>query len=487
MRTDMLIDGRWVAAAGGARFDSHDPSTAAVIATVPRGSAADADLAVRAASRAFEEGSWAFGDPKVRAAYLTRVAEAVRTHRNALAELETLNCGKTIAEARYDVDEVAATFDYYAGSASRISGEIPPISQNALSLVVREPVGVCALITAWNYPLLLAAWKIAPALAAGCTIVVKPAEQTSLSTLMLAELMLEAGLPAGVMNVVTGFGAEVGQALVDHPLVDKISFTGSAAVGRSIMASASKTLKRVTLELGGKSPNIVFADAPFAQAVVGTCNGIFGNQGEICSAGSRVLVERSIHDRFVAALIEQARTIRLGCGRDDNVDMGPLVSAAQQKRVQGYIDIGEAEGARIAWQGTAPGGSAAGYFVPPVIFTDVKPDMRIAREEIFGPVMAVMPFDTPEQAIAMANDSEYGLAAALWSSDVTKALRIARRIRAGTVWINDAQISPVEAVWGGFKQSGIGRELGPHGVDAYLETKQIYLNLADRTAGQTAA
>jgi betaine-aldehyde dehydrogenase len=487
MRTQMLIGGQWAEACDGSSFETFDPASGEIIAKLPRAGAADADAAVQAAARVFAHGDWSFGDPKARAALLHRVATGIRARRDELAELETRNCGKPLAEACYDIDEVAATFDYYAGSATKISGDIPSISQHALSLVVREPVGVCALITAWNYPLLLAAWKIAPALAAGCTAVVKPAEQTSLSTLLLAEIMVDAGLPTGVLNVITGFGAEAGQALVDHPLVDKISFTGSAAVGRSIMASASKTLKRVTLELGGKSPNIVFADAPFEQAVAGTCTGIFGNQGEICSAGSRVLVERSLHDRLVAAMVENAAALRLGPGRRDDVTMGPVVSAAQQARVQSYIDIGESEGARVAYRGPVPDDAGSGYFVPPVIFTDVDPAMRIAREEIFGPVMAVIPFDDVEHAIRLANDSEYGLAAALWTRDVTKALRVARRIRAGTIWINDAQISPVEAVWGGFKQSGIGRELGPYGLEGYLELKQVYLNLDEKSAGQSAA
>jgi betaine-aldehyde dehydrogenase len=486
MRDQMFIGGAWTAAAAGECFDTFNPADGSVLARVPRGRAADADRAIKAARRAFDEGSWSFGDPKVRAAFLLRVAAGVRAKRLELAALETQNCGKPIADARYDVDEVATTFEYYAGAATKISGDVPSIGPDALSMVVREPVGVCALITAWNYPLLLAAWKTAPSLAAGCTVIVKPAEQTSLSTLMLAEIIVAAGVPDGVFNVVTGLGPEIGQALVDHPDVDKVSFTGSGPVGKGIMASAAATLKRVTLELGGKSPNIFFADAPFDQAVAGTCAGIFGNQGEICSAGSRVLVQRSIMDRAMAAFVANASNLRLGDGRGADVTMGPLVSARQRERVQSYIDIGIAEGARVAYRGDMPRDDKGGYFVPPVIFADVDPGMRIAREEIFGPVMSVIPFDTVDEAIALANDSEYGLAAALWTSDVTMALRAARRIRAGMVWINESQISPIEAVWGGFKQSGIGRELGPHGLSSYLETKQIYVNLTDRTAGQSA-
>lgn len=476
----MFIDGRWVASAGSAAIDVVNPVDGSMLGRVPRAGLADVDLAVRAARQAFDAGPWPGLDPRERARLLFRLAAGIRERAEELAHVETQNSGKPLADARAEVEEVAATFDYYAGWVTKLSGDIPPVSGGALSLVVREPVGVCGLITAWNYPLVLAAWKIAPALAAGCTVVVKPAEQTPLTTLLLAEIAAAAGLPAGVLNVITGFGPEAGAPLVEHPLVDKISFTGSRDVGTDVMRRAAGTLKRVTLELGGKSPNIVFADAPFARAVAGTCAGIFGNQGEICSAGSRVLVERRIYDDAVEAFVENARRIRVGNGLDPGVSMGPLVSRAQQERVMGYIATGHREGAKLAFGGETPRELAAsGYFVAPTIFVDVDPGMRIAREEIFGPVMAVIPFDGPEEAVQLANRTEYGLAAAIWTADTAKGLRVARSIRAGTVWINDTQVSSLEAVWGGFKQSGIGRELGRYALDAYLEYKQIYINLQD--------
>jgi acyl-CoA reductase-like NAD-dependent aldehyde dehydrogenase len=324
--------------------------------------------------------------------------------------------------------------------------------------------------------------------AAGCTAILKPAEQTPLSALELAALAEEAGVPPGALSVLTGDGA-TGAALVRHPAVDKVSFTGSRDVGVEVMRSAAATLKRVTLELGGKSPNIVFADAPFEQAMAGTAAGIFGNQGEICSAGSRVLVERSIYDEALQALVDAGAGLRLGHGLDPATTMGPLVTREQQERVQRYVAVGEEEGAKVALRGDPPtdGGLERGFFVAPTIFYDVGDDMRIAQEEIFGPVMAVIPYAGEEELVRLANGTEYGLAAAIWTRDVTRALRTARAVRAGTVWINDAQISPPESLWGGFKQSGLGRELGPYGLEAYLESKQIYINLATESAGQRAS
>jgi betaine-aldehyde dehydrogenase len=481
----MFVDGQWTEGLEAEHFDSVNPATEEILATLPRARSADIDRAVISARRAFDDGTWVRLDPKKRARFLFAMAAEIRARREEFACAETLDCGKTLAEARYDVDEAAATFEYYGGWTTKIDGDIPPIGDQAMSLIVREPVGVCGLITAWNYPLLLASWKIAPALAAGCTVVVKPAEQTPLTTLMLGQVAQAIGLPSGVLNIVTGFGIEAGAPLVEHPDVDKISFTGSRLVGIDIMKRAAGTLKRLTLELGGKSPNIVFADAPFEQAIAGTCAGIFGNQGQICSAGSRVLVERSIYDAALAAFVETARALVMGDGLNPDVTLGPLVSDQQRRRVQSYIDIGQQEGARLAFSGSAKE-HPKGWFVPPTIFADVDPSMRIAREEIFGPVMAVIPFDTVDDAIRIANDTEYGLAAALWTTDMRKALRVGRVVRAGTVWINDAQISPSEAIWGGFKQSGFGRELGRYGLDAYLERKQIYINLEDKTAGQKA-
>jgi acyl-CoA reductase-like NAD-dependent aldehyde dehydrogenase len=479
----MFVDGAWVEASDGRTFDSLDPATGDVLARVPRGGADDVDRAVTAARRAFDDGTWgAAVAERERSRILLRMAGLVRERFDELVELEVRDCGKPLADARGDIDEVAFMFEYYAGWATKISGDIPPVGPDAMSLVVKEPLGVCGLIVPWNYPMLMAAQKVAPALAAGCTVVLKPAEQTPLTALRMAEIAEEAGVPAGVFNVVTGYGPEAGEPMLTHPGVDKISFTGSRDVGVHIQRTCAAQLKRVTLELGGKSPNIVFADADMDAAIAGTCAGVFGNQGEVCSAGSRVFVERSIYDETLEAMSVQAATIRLGSGLDPDTTMGPLVSAAQRDRVLEYVDIGLSEGANLAFRGEAPTDPAlaGGYFVPPAIFEASSNHLRIAREEIFGPVMTVIAFSDVDEVVRLSNDTEYGLAAAIWTRDITKALRTAKAVRAGVVWINDSQPAPSEALWGGYKQSGIGRELGPYALDAYLETKQIYINLENR-------
>jgi len=407
------------------------------------------------------------------------MSDIVRERRDELAEIEVLDCGKPLADARGDIDEVAFMFEYYAGWATKIAGDIPPVGTDAMSLVVREPVGVCGLIVPWNYPMLMAAQKVAPALATGCTVVLKPAEQTPLTALCMAAIAEEAGLPAGVLNVVTGFGVEAGEPMLTDPRVDKISFTGSLGVGRHIQRTCADQLKRVTLELGGKSPNIVFGDAPIAEAITGTAAGIFGNQGEVCSAGSRVFVHASVYDEVLEGMVAQAEAIRLGSGLDEATTMGPLVSAVQRDRVRSYVDGAPGDGARHVFTGALPESPelAGGFFVAPSVFEVPDHSPAIAREEIFGPVATVFRFEDVDEVVRQANNTEYGLAAAIWTRDINLALTTARRVRAGVVWVNDSQPAPSESLWGGYKQSGVGRELGRYALDAYLETKQIYINL----------
>ncbi len=477
----MFIGGEWVEAADGQRFESLDPATGALLATVPRGQGVDIDRAVAAARLAFDGGTWGNAvAERDRSRVMFRISDLIRRDAEILVELEVLDSGKPIAEARFDIAEAAFMFEYYAGWATKISGDIPPVGPFAMSLIVKEAVGVCGLIVPWNYPLVMASQKIAPALAAGCTVVFKPAEQTPLTALYLARLTQEAELPPGVFNVVTGFGGEAGSHMLTHPGIDKISFTGSKDVGILIQRTCADQLKRVTLELGGKSPNIVFSDAGFDAAIAGTCAGIFGNQGEVCSAGSRVFIESSLYDDALNALSATASEIRLGSGLDPLTTMGPLVSARQRDRVEEYRAVGVAEGANLVFEGTRPTDPAlaGGFFVPPTIFEARSNNYRIAREEIFGPIMTVIPFTDIDEVVGLANDTEYGLAAAIWTRDIGKALRTAKAIKAGVVWINDSQPAPTESMWGGHKQSGIGRELGPYALDAYLESKHIYINLS---------
>ena len=473
------IDGSWVDALDGSRFDVHDPATGEVIATAPDSKPEDVGRAIDAARRTFDEGAWWPGtSERERGRILLRAAEIVSREHERLSRLEALDSGKPIAEARDDIDEVAFMFEYYGGWATKIHGDVPPVGPDAMSLVLKEPMGVAAGITPWNYPMMQAVQKVAPALAAGCTFVLKPPEQTPLTCLEIAPILEEAGLPAGVFHVVTGHGETAGAPLVVSPKVDKISFTGSKEVGQLIMREGADTLKRVTLELGGKSPNIVFADADFEAAVEGSCNGVFWNQGEICSAGSRVFVERSIYDDALAAMVEHAKHVKLGGQLDDDTTMGPLISREQRERVERYIEIGMEE-AKLAVQGDVPSDPmlAGGYWVPPTIFADAANEATIAREEIFGPVMTVIPFSDVDEVVRMSNDNEYGLSAAVWARDITKALRTAKALRVGTVWINGTQAAPTEAPWGGYKHSGIGRELGADGIEDYLETKQVYVYL----------
>jgi len=477
----MWIGGAWVNAIGGRTRQVINPATGAVLANVAEADADDVAAAVEAARLAFDGGEWRRLTHRDRGQVLFRVAEGVRARAAELADTDVRNMGKPIVEAEFDVADAAHCFEYYGGLATKIHGETLNVPDNAMSIVVREPVGVVGQIIPWNYPLLMAAWKLAPALAAGCTCVLKPAEQTPLSALMLAGILRDAGVPAGVVNVVTGDGPVAGAALVDHPRVDKIAFTGGVDTGRLVMAGAARTIKRTTLELGGKNPNIVFADSDFEAAVDGALFGAFANQGEVCSAGSRLLVERSIYPRMLDALVAKVTRIRLGDPLDRDTKMGPLVTEEHMRKVLDYIDIGRREGHRLIAGGrrATAGALGDGFFVEPTIFADVAPQSRIGQEEIFGPVLAVIPFDAEDEAVRIANDTPFGLAGAVWTRDIFRGIRVLQQIRAGILWLNTYHPTYNEAPWGGYKQSGFGRELGPYGLDAYLETKQININLTE--------
>jgi phenylacetaldehyde dehydrogenase len=474
----LFINGQWTEAASGKTFETPDPATGETLARVAEGDAEDIDRAVRAARKAFDEGPWSAMTPSERGRMVWKIGELILEHVDELAQLESLDNGKPYPVAQVaDVPLSADMFHYMAGWATKIEGNTIPISMPGASYhsyTLREPVGVVGQIIPWNFPLLMAAWKLAPALAAGCTIVLKPAEQTPLSALFLAGLLAEAGVPDGVVNVVPGYGETAGAALAAHDGVDKVAFTGSTEVGKLIVAAAAGNLKKVSLELGGKSPNIVFDDAD-PGVVAGAANAIFFNHGQCCSAGSRLFVQQSRFDEVVDGVSEIAKSIKLGPGMEPGTQMGPLVSSEQLSRVTGYLDSGKADGATAVAGGGRHG--ERGYFVEPTVLTDTRPEMKVVREEIFGPVVVAAPFSDLDEIAAVANDTEYGLAAGIWTRDISKAHALAKKIRAGTVWINCYNVFDAALPFGGYKQSGWGREMGHEVLSNYTEVKAVTAQL----------
>ncbi|MBM4265434.1 MAG: aldehyde dehydrogenase family protein [Deltaproteobacteria bacterium] len=478
-RRKMLIDGKWVEAASGKTFTTVNPATEEVLAEVPAGDKEDVDRAVRAARRAFESGPWRRMTASERGRALWKLADLIEARTEEFAQLETLDNGKPLTVARAaDIPLVVDHFRYYAGWATKVEGETIPVSVPGMfTYTLREPVGVVGQIIPWNFPLLMAAWKLGAALACGNTVVLKPAEQTPLSALRLGELLDEAGFPPGVVNIVTGFGETAGAAITVHPDVDKVAFTGSTEVGKTIMQQAAGTLKRVSLELGGKSPNIVFADADLDSAAEGAAAAIYFNHGQCCCAGSRLFIEDKVYDRVMPKLIEYSEQIQVGPGLDPKTQMGPLVSSEQLERVSGYLASGKKEGAKVATGGGRPKGLDRGYFVSPTVFTDVKPEMKVVGEEIFGPVVCAIPFRDPEDVVRAGNETTYGLAAAVWTRDIQKAHRAAQLLKAGTVWINCYNAFDASAPFGGYKQSGFGREMGKAALELYTQIKTVWVNV----------
>ena len=475
----LFIDGEWVGSSSGATFAVVNPSDRSVVREVDVADDVDVERAIGAARRAFDDGAWAWTPAGERGALLDRTADLLMRDREEIACLETLNTGKALRESRLDIDDVSAVFRYYAGLADKEAGRIVATTEpNAFSRIVYEPVGVCGLISPWNYPLLQISWKVAPALAAGNSVVIKPSQVTPLSTIRMVELLAEAGVPQGVVNLVLGPGSRVGNALAAHPDVDLVSFTGGTEAGKQVLAAAAPHVKRVALELGGKSPNIIFADADFEAALDNALVGAFVHSGQSCSAGCRVIVEDSIHDRFVQELGRRAEAIVVGHGMADETETGALITEDHRAKVEGYVEIGLREGARLVAGGRRPSEPHLqdGFYYRPTVFADVRRDMTIIRDEIFGPVVTVERFTTEDEAVSLGNDTRYGLAGAVWTSDASRAHRVAGRLRHGTVWINEYNRYLPQAEWGGFKQSGLGRELGPTGLDEYREAKHIWRN-----------
>jgi (Z)-2-((N-methylformamido)methylene)-5-hydroxybutyrolactone dehydrogenase len=480
----MYIDGEFVEAASGEWFDSFDPFTGEVWSQVAAGGTTDVNRAVEAAHRAFTQGPWSEMTASQRGMLVHKLGDLIARDAKKLAEMEVQDNGKLIAEMQGQVNYVPQWYYYFGGLADKIEGAVIPLDKKGYFNFTRhEPLGVVAAITAWNSPLLLLAWKLAPALAAGCTVVIKPSEFTSASTLEFVKLIKEAGFPNGVVNVVTGFGKDVGEPLTTHPLVRKIAFTGSDATGRAINEVAAKSFKRVTLELGGKSPNIVFDDADIEDAVNGAVSGIFAATGQTCIAGSRLLLQENIHDEFMEKLITLAKTARMGNPMNTETQVGPITTKPQYEKVLGYIDVAKTEGAKLALGG-APASRPEcgdGWFIEPTVFTGVTNDMRIAQEEVFGPVLSVIKFKDEEEAIKIANDIRFGLGSGVWTSDIGRAIRMSEKIQAGTVWVNTYRAVSYMSPFGGYKDSGVGRESGIEAIYQYLQTKSVWINTGAKT------
>lgn len=471
----LFINGEFVESNSKRTFESFNPANGEVLANVSEAQADDVDKAVTAAKDAFENGPWSKMDASERGKLMFKLAELIEEHQQIIAEIDSLDNGKPIGELlENDIPNAVGQFQYFAGWTTKNVGQTIPVNGSFLNYTRHEPVGVVGQIIPWNFPLMMAAWKIAPALATGCTVVLKPAEQTPLSALYLAKLAKEAGFPNGVINIVNGFGEIAGDAIVKHPHINKIAFTGSTVVGKSIMKEAANTMKRVTLELGGKSPNIVLPDADLEKTIPGVFAGIMANQGEVCSAGSRVYIHRDIYDKVIEGLVDYAKNVKLGSGLDPSTEMGPLVSKEQQEKVIGYINKGKEEGATVLSGG---GHEKQGYFVEPTVFGDVKDNMSIAQEEIFGPVVVTMPFDDLDEAIERANKSNFGLAAGLWTENLKNAHYVAEELKAGSVWVNCYNVTDPASPFGGYKQSGFGREMGSYALNNYTEVKSVWIDL----------
>ena len=482
----MFVDGKWVSSHTGETWNVINPANRDVIATVPLADEEDARMAIMAARRAFDKGPWRKMSQVERGKLLLALARAIRDQAEELAQLETLNSGKPIRESRMDVSDAADCFEFYGGLADKINGDIVPVPDpNIFAMVLREPVGVVGQIIPWNYPLLMAAWKLAPALATGNCCILKPAEITPLTALELAKIIKEVGFPDGVVNIINGLGQVAGMELAKNEYVDKIAFTGSTDVGKQLMIAAAGNVKKISLELGGKSPMIVFEDANFPLAVEWVQFGIFVNQGEVCSATSRLYVQDKIHDRFVEELSKKAKRVKIGNPLEEATEMGPIASEKQLNKVMHYIELGKKEGAEIAYGGKRlqNGELKKGFYVSPTIFTNVKNDMKVVQDEIFGPVLTVMKFREEDEAIKLANQTKYGLAAGVFTRDINRAFRITKELRAGIIWVNSSQPCFNQLPWGGYKQSGIGRELGRYAVEEYTQLKQVTINLNESPLG----